>query len=569
MVLIEHLFYTGRPLSAASTGANRGADPVRRTPLPLQFFVPRWRLGARRPGRASGRAGPDRAGRHGPCRAVRRGPFRDRGRGGGTPPDRRSRDRAARSGRRGSGRDRRPAPPGPPSRIRRSKGLGSCLDRPGGSRSARRPPAARRHRRPARSPEAVARPVARSSGHGQGGPARDRRADPRAAPGPARPIAGRLAEPVPARVAREHGRDQGRPALQPGAPGRAHRRARRAVWLPGRRAGPSLADGRPGRGTGRRGTLRDAVRAGRRCGHQRLLHRAVAPSAGRRRLARVGSGGAGRCARPPGRRHQRRPLRSPRGSRAGGRPGRHPARPDARHARRPAPGGRGVVPQVGCGAGRAGGGRSGIAGGASLGGGAVDRGGAGRVVLDRSRLRAVPLPGLPGAGRGDPVLVPVGAVLGGRPEALPPGDLPGRQAAGPRAGGHRASRPRRVLPHLLGPHALREGTGDPGPGSGQRDQLDRVVHARDQPGRADRPQPPVRAVHQSRPNDLPGRRHRLQLGAARGGHPVRLRPLRPRAHGDGLQPGHVPGTLGGARGGLRARVPATARGPCREGARDV
>ena len=46
-------------------------------------------------------------------------------------------------------------------------------------------------------------------------------------------------------------------------------------------------------------------------------------------------------------------------------------------------------------------------------------------------------------------------------------------------------------------------------------------------------------------------------------------PLRPRAHGDGLQPRHVPGALGGARGGLRARVPAAARGSRREGARDV
>ena len=61
----------------------------------------------------------------------------------------------------------------------------------------------------------------------------------------------------------------------------------------------------------------------------------------------------------------------------------------------------------------------------------------------------------------------------------------------------------------------------------------------------------------------------FSLGAARGGHPVRLRPLRPRAHGDGLQPRHVPGALGRARGGLRARVPAAARGPGRQGARDV
>ena len=171
--------------------------------------------------------------------------------------------------------------------------------------------------------------------------------------------------------------------------------------------------------------------------------------------------------------------------------------------------------------------------------------------------------------RGDAVLVPVGAVLGGCPSAVPPADVGGRQAAGPRARRHRAGRPRRVLPHLLGPHALREGAGDPGPGPGQRDQLDRVVHPRDQPGRADRPQPPVRAVHQRGPDDLPGRRHRLQLGAARGGHPVRLPALRAGAHGHGLQPRHVPGALGGARGGLRAGVPAAARRSGRQGARDV
>jgi DNA polymerase III alpha subunit len=82
--------------------------------------------------------------------------------------------------------------------------------------------------------------------------------------------------------------------------------------------------------------------------------------------------------------------------------------------------------------------------------------------------------------------------------------------------------PRRVLPHLLGPDALREGAGHPGAGPGQRDELDRVVHARDQPGGTDRPQPPVRAVHQRGPDDVPGRRHRLLVRAAGGGHPVRL-----------------------------------------------
>ena len=162
---------------------------------------------------------------------------------------------------------------------RRGRGRGRACRSTRRLRSARRPPAARRDRGPAGPAPADARPAARSSRAGQGGPARDRRAGPRAAPRPARPIAGRLAEPVPARLAREHGRDQGGAALQPGAPRRAHRGARRAVGLPRRRAGPAAADGRPGRGAGRRGALRDAVRARRRSGHERLLHRAVAPSA--------------------------------------------------------------------------------------------------------------------------------------------------------------------------------------------------------------------------------------------------------------------------------------------------
>ena len=254
----------------------------------------------------------------------------------------------------------------------------------------------------------------------------------------------------------------------------------------------------------------------------------VASPAARRRLARRRIGGARRRARLAGRRHERRPLRDPRRPRVPRRPDRDQARSDARHAGRPPSARCRVVPQVGRGAGGARG-RLRRGDGASLARGHRDVGRGRGVVLGRSRVRAVPLPGLPGPARGDAVLLPVGAVLGGRPEALPPADLGGRQPARPRARRHRAGRPRRVLPHLLGPHALREGTGDPGPGPGQRDQLDRVVHARDQPGRADRPQPPVRALHQSGPNDLPGRRHRLQLGAPRGGHPVHLQALRDRS----------------------------------------
>ena len=143
------------------------------------------------------------------------------------------------------------------------------------------------------------------------------------------------------------------------------------------------------------------------------------------------------------------------------------------------------------------------------------------------------------------------------------------EPARPRARRHRASRARRVLPHLLGPDAVRQGEGHPGPGPGQRDQLDRVLHARYQPGGADHPQPAVRAVHQPRPYDLPRRGHRLQLRAAGGGHPVHLRTLRPGAHGDGLQPRHVPSAFGRPRDRLRARVPAAAGRSRGEGARDL
>ncbi len=61
----------------------------------------------------------------------------------------------------------------------------------------------------------------------------------------------------------------------------------------------------------------------------------------------------------------------------------------------------------------------------------------------------------------------------------------------------------------------------------------------------------------------------FSLGAAGGGHPVRLRAVRPRAHRDGLQRRDLPGALGRARGRGRARLPATAGRPGGEGARDV
>ena len=519
---------------------------------------------ARRPGRAGRRAGADRAGRHRPRTAC-----------------------TARSG--------SSARPRPSGSIRSSGSRSSCSTRPSpdpdgivvpprrrAGDAARRRPADGRRRSRADRPSTEGLPAPAPARARRGCPAiatRSRRTcagSASAARGPhlvllAR-VAGRLAEPVPARLAGEPGRDQGAcrgsarrcspstPRASSRCPAAATGSSRAGCgWAIGRARGPSPSATRrcSGAATGRP--------------TQRLLHRAVAPPPARRRLARRGVGGAGRRARPAGRRHQRRPLRPPEDRELAD------VLTAIRHGRTldtlgdlRRPDGESYL--------KSGGGAGGAAAGAPADGAAAAAPGrrGSRPSVELAASCSVDLgfeqyrfPGFPVPDGETPFSYLVGAVLGGRPEALPPADLGGRQAARPRARRHRAGRPRRVLPHLLGPDALREGAGDPGPGPGQRDQLDRVVHARDQPGRADRPQPAVRAVHQRGPDDLPGRRHRLQLGAARGGHPVRLRALRARAHRDGLQPRHVPGALGGARGGLRARVPAAARRPGGEGARDV
>ena len=93
--------------------------------------------------------------------------------------------------------------------------------------------------------------------------------------------------------------------------------------------------------------LRLDLRAWRRTGDERLLHRARAPPAARRRLARRGVRGPRRGARAAGRRHQRRPLRDPGRPRVPRRPDRDQPRPDARHAGRPPATRCRVVPQVG------------------------------------------------------------------------------------------------------------------------------------------------------------------------------------------------------------------------------
>ena len=372
--------------------------------------------------------GPDRAGRHRPRRAVRRGPLRHRGRGGRAPSGRRDRDRAARSGGR---------------RIP----TGSSSARAGRGAARRRGTAARPTAGPARRASRAgrrgpARPTApdraRLPGHrraGQGGPARDRRAAARAAPRPARPDAGRLSEPVPARLARQSRRDQGRAAVQPGAARRAHARASSRCPAAARARSPAGCGSAIGPGA-RAVAERYATLFGRGDGpatrgffielshhllpdddwlvaetsaladelglpvvvtndvhyarpEDRELHDVLTAIRHGRTLDTLGD-----LRRPDGESY----LKS--GAELAGAAARRGRRRPATRARAWARGDR-------------------------------DRGRARRVLLGRPRVRAVPLPGLPGARRGDAVLVPLGAVLGGRPEALPPADLGGRQRGSP------------------------------------------------------------------------------------------------------------------------------------------
>ena len=104
----------------------------------------------------------------------------------------------------------------------------------------------------------------------------------------------------------------------------------------------------------------------------------------------------------------------------------------------------------------------------------------------------------------------------------------------------------RVLPP--GRHLL------PGPGLGG--QLGRLLRHRDHQGRRRLPGPAVRAV------PLPGARRAARHRPGhrgrppRGGHPVRLRALRPRPGRPGGQRDHLPGPLGRARHGPGPRVRA-------------
>ena len=189
--------------------------------------------------------GLSRAGRHRPQRPLRRGPIRLRCGGGRPASGRRSRDRAAGSGRPRPGRHRRPCPPRRGD-VRVGPAVESLTPAVDRGPAAPAPP----DHGPV-SPDIASRSKRTCAASASG---------PRAAPRPACPLAGRLAEPVPARVAGEHGRHQGasRGSARPCSPStpRDSSRCRAAATA----SSPVACGGRSGRGPGRRrnGTRRSS-----------------------------------------------------------------------------------------------------------------------------------------------------------------------------------------------------------------------------------------------------------------------------------------------------------------------
>ena len=93
-----------------------------------------------------------------------------------------------------------------------------------------------------------------------------------------------------------------------------------------------------------------------------------------------------------------------------------------------------------------------------------------------------------------------------------------------------------------------------------RGQQRRLLRARRHQGRCGLPRPAVRALPLARARRPARHRPRHRDGPAGGGHPVRLRPLRPPPHGPGGQRHHLPGPLGRAGHGQGPRLRARPAG---------
>ena len=139
----------------------------------------------------------------------------------------------------------------------------------------------------------------------------------------------------------------------------------------------------------------------------------------------------------------------------------------------------------------------------------------------------------------------------------------GARASRQGAGADRQARLRALFPHRLRRRALRPQPGHPVPGPRLGRQQRGVLLPRHHRRRSHRDRPAVRALHLRRPRRAARHRRRFRARAARGGDPVSLRPLRPRArrhlrHRHPLPPAHGHprggqghGPEGGRDGGAR------------------
>ena len=178
------------------------------------------------------------------------------------------------------------------------------------------------------------------------------------------------------------------------------------------------------------------------------------------------------------------------------------------------------------------------------------------------RGAALRVPRRAGAAGQDPAGLSGGADLGARHQALPR-RRPRQGARAPRqgAGADRTARLRALFPHRLRRRALRPraGQADPVPGPRLGRQQRGVLLPRHHLRRSDRDRPAVRALHLGRPRRAARHRRRLRARAARGGDPVPLFPLRPRARRHLLDRDPLPPAHGDPRGG---------QGPGPQGGRD-
>ena len=140
------------------------------------------------------------------------------------------------------------------------------------------------------------------------------------------------------------------------------------------------------------------------------------------------------------------------------------------------------------------------------------------------------------------------AEQGGRATATAPAPAaagaPGRRRRGPdrpRARRHRAARLPRLLPHRVGHRRVLPRGRHLLPGPGLGGQLGGLLRARHHQRRRRPPRPAVRAVPVARARRPARHRRRHRERPAGGGHPVRLRALRPRPRRPGGQRHHLPG----------------------------